>query len=133
MQSRSTCQRRGDSTRDCVGRFVQEGSAMAKYLIQGSYSAEGIKGVLKEGGTGRREAVSAALKGLGGKIESMYYAFGDTDVYVIVEAPDNITAAALAMGVAATGTVGIKTTVLLTVEEVDQATKKTLSYRAAGH
>jgi uncharacterized protein with GYD domain len=106
---------------------------MAKYLIQGNYTAEGIKGVLKEGGTGRREAVSAALKGLGGKIESMYYAFGDTDVYVIVEAPDNVTAAALAMGVAATGTVGIKTTVLLTVEEVDQATKKTLSYRAAGH
>jgi uncharacterized protein with GYD domain len=106
---------------------------MAKYLIQGNYTAEGIKGVLKEGGTGRREAVSAALKGLGGKIESMYYAFGDTDVYVIIEAPDNVTAAALAMGVAATGTVGIKTTVLLSVEEVDQATKKTLSYRPAGH
>jgi uncharacterized protein with GYD domain len=106
---------------------------MAKYLIQGNYTAEGIKGVLKEGGTGRKEAVSAALKGLGGRIESMYYAFGDTDVYLIVEAPDNVTAAALAMGVAATGTVGIKTTVLLTIEEVDQATKKTLSYRPAGH
>jgi uncharacterized protein with GYD domain len=106
---------------------------MGKYLIQGSYTAEGIKGVLKEGGTGRREAVSAALKGLGGKIESMYYAFGDTDVYVIVEAPDNVTAAALAMGVSATGTVGVKTTVLLTVEEIDQAGKKTLSYRPAGH
>jgi|ERR1700716_2715694 uncharacterized protein with GYD domain len=106
---------------------------MGKYLIQGSYTAEGIKGVLKEGGTGRREAVSAALKSLGGKIESMYYAFGDTDVYVIVEAPDNVTAAALAMGVSATGTVGVKTTVLLTVEEIDQAGKKTLSYRPAGH
>ena len=106
---------------------------MGKYLIQGSYTAEGIKGVLKEGGTGRREAVSAALKSLGGKIESMYYAFGDTDVYVIVEAPDNATAAALAMGVSATGTVGVKTTVLLTVEEIDQAGKKTLSYRPAGH
>jgi uncharacterized protein with GYD domain len=106
---------------------------MGKYLIQGSYTAEGIKGVLKEGGTGRREAVSAALKGLGGKIESMYYAFGDTDVYVIVEAPDNVTAAALAMGVSATGTVGVKTTVLLTVEEIDQAGKKTLSYRPPGH
>jgi uncharacterized protein with GYD domain len=106
---------------------------MAKYLIQGNYTTEGIKGVLKEGGTGRRDAVAAALKGLGGKIESMYYAFGDTDVYVIVEAPDNVTAAALAMGVAATGTVGIKTTVLLSIEEVDQATKKTLAFRAAGH
>jgi uncharacterized protein with GYD domain len=106
---------------------------MAKYLIEGNYTVEGIKGVLKEGGTGRREAVSAALKALGGRIESMYYAFGDTDVYVIVEAPDNVTAAALAMGVAATGTVGVKTTVLLSVEEVDQATKKTLSYRPPGH
>ena len=106
---------------------------MAKYLIEASYTAEGLKGVLKEGGTGRREAVSAALKSMGGRVESMYYAFGDTDVYVIVEAPDNVTVAALAMGIAATGTVALKTTVLLTVEEIDQASKKTLSYRAAGH
>jgi uncharacterized protein with GYD domain len=106
---------------------------MAKYLVQGSYTVEGIKGVLKEGGTGRREAVSTALKALGGKVESIYYAFGDTDVYVIVDAPDNVTMAALAMGIAATGTVALKTTVLLTVEEIDQASKKTLSYRPAGH
>ena len=106
---------------------------MAKYLVQGSYTVEGIKGVLKEGGTGRREAVSTALKALGGKVESFYYAFGDTDVYVIVDAPDNVTMAALAMGIAATGTIALKTTVLLTVEEIDQASKKTLSYRAAGH
>jgi uncharacterized protein with GYD domain len=106
---------------------------MAKYLVQGSYTVEGIKGVLKEGGSGRREAVSAALKALGGKVESIYYAFGETDVYVIIDAPDNVTVAALTMGIAATGTVGVKTTVLLTVEEIDQATKKTLSYRAAGH
>ena len=106
---------------------------MAKYLVQGSYTVEGIKGVLKEGGTGRREAVSAALKSMGGKVESIYYAFGDTDVYVIVDAPDNVTAAALAMGIAATGTIALKTTVLLTVEEIDQASKKTLSYRPAGH
>ena len=106
---------------------------MAKYLVQGSYTVEGIKGVLKEGGTGRREAVSTALKALGGKVESIYYAFGDTDVYVIIDAPDNVTVAALAMGIAATGTVALKTTVLLTVEEIDQAGKKTLSYRPAGH
>jgi uncharacterized protein with GYD domain len=106
---------------------------MAKYLIEASYTAEGLKGVLKEGGTGRRDAVSAALKSMGGRVESMYYAFGATDVYVIVEAPDNVTVAALAMGIAATGTVALKTTVLLTVEEIDQAAKKTLSYRAAGH
>jgi len=105
---------------------------MPKYLIQGSYTTEGIKGVLKEGASGRREAVSAALKGLGGHLESIYYAFGDTDVYVIVDAPDNVSMAALAMGVAATGTVAVKTTVLMTVDEIDQATKKTLSYRPPG-
>ena len=106
---------------------------MAKYLYEGRYSAEGIKGVLKEGGTGRRAAVEAALKGLGGKIESMYYAFGETDVYVIVDAPDNVTAAAIGMGIASTGTVGLKTTVLLTVDEIDEAGKKTLTFRASGH
>jgi len=105
---------------------------MAKYLFEGRYNAEGIKGVLKEGGSGRKAAVEAALKGLGGHIEAMYYAFGDTDVYVIVEAPDNVTAAALAMGISAAGSVGVKTTVLLTVDEIDQAGKKTLSYRAPG-
>jgi len=105
---------------------------MAKYLFEGRYNSEGIKGVLKEGGSGRKAAVEAALKGLGGHIEAMYYAFGDTDVYVIVEAPDNVTAAALAMGISAAGSVGVKTTVLLTVDEIDQAGKKTLSYRAPG-
>jgi uncharacterized protein with GYD domain len=106
---------------------------MAKYLFEGRYNAEGIKGVLKEGGSGRKAAVEAALKGLGGHIEAMYYAFGDTDVYVIVDAPDNVTAAAIAMGISASGTVGVKTTVLLSVDEIDKAGKKTLSYRAPGH
>jgi uncharacterized protein with GYD domain len=70
---------------------------------------------------------------MGGKVDAMYFAFGATDVYVIVDAPDNVTAAALAMGISSTGTVGVKTTVLLTVEEIDQAGKKTLSFRPAGH
>ena len=106
---------------------------MAKYLFEVRYTVDGIKGVLKEGGTGRRAAVEAALKGLGGKIEAMYYAFGASDVYLIVDAPDNVTAAAIAMGVSSTGAAAIKTTVLLTVEEIDQAGKKTISYRAPGH
>ena len=105
---------------------------MAKYLIQGSYTPDGIKGVLKEGGSGRKQAVEAALKSMGGKLESIYYAFGDSDVYVIYDAPDNVTALALAMGVGATGLVGVKTTVLLTVDEVDDAGKKTMSYRGPG-
>jgi len=105
---------------------------MPKYLSLGSYTNEGLKGLLKEGGTGRRKAVEDAVKGLGGHVEAYYFAFGDFDVAVITDVPDNVTAAALAVGIASTGTVNLKTVVLLTPEEVDQATKKTLSFRAAG-
>jgi uncharacterized protein with GYD domain len=105
---------------------------MPKYLVTGSYTAEGLKGVLKEGGSGRRQAVESAVKAMGGRLEAYYFAFGDNDVVSIVDVPDNVTATALSMGIAATGTVRTRTTVLLTPEEVDQATKKTLSFRAAG-
>ena len=106
---------------------------MARYMFQGSYSVDGIKGVLKEGGTGRRAAVEAALKSLGGRLEALYYAFGDTDVFVIVDGIDNTTAAAFSMGVAQTGALhSVKTTVLMTTEEIDQAGKKTMSYRPPG-
>jgi uncharacterized protein with GYD domain len=105
---------------------------MPKYLSTGHYTVEGVKGVLKEGGTGRRKAVESAIEAMGGRMEAYYFAFGDSDVVVISDLPDNVTAAALSMGIASTGTVGVKTTVLLTPEEVDEATKKTLSFRAAG-
>jgi uncharacterized protein with GYD domain len=106
---------------------------MSRYLFQGTYSTEGIKGVLKDGGTGRRAAVETALKSLGGKLEAFYFGFGDTDVYVIVDGIDNATAAAFSMGVGSTGSLSnVKTTVLLTPEEIDQAGKKTMSYRAPG-
>jgi uncharacterized protein with GYD domain len=105
---------------------------MPKFLVQGSYSVDGVKGVLKEGGTGRRTAVDSAVKALGGKLESMYFAFGDNDVVAIVDVPDNVTLAALTMGIGSTGTVRLATTVLLTAEEIDQASKKVLKFRAAG-
>lgn len=106
---------------------------MGRYLFQGSYSLDGIKGVLKEGGSGRRKAVEDAVKALGGKVEGYYFGFGETDVYVIVDGIDHATAAAFSMGIAATGSVhNVKTTVLLTAEEIDAAAKKTLSYRAPG-
>jgi uncharacterized protein with GYD domain len=106
---------------------------MSRYLFQGTYSTEGIKGVLKEGGTGRRAAVEAALKSIGGKLEAFYYGFGETDIYVIVDGIDNATAAAFSMGVGSTGSLSsVKTTVLLTPEEIDQAGKKTMSYRPPG-
>jgi uncharacterized protein with GYD domain len=109
---------------------------MGKYLIEAAYSHEGLKGLIKDGGSGRRTAVESAVKALGGRVESMYYGFGTSDVYVIVEAPDNVTAAALALAVGATGALAhYKTTVLLTTDEVDQAAKKSAgaSYRAPGH
>jgi uncharacterized protein with GYD domain len=106
---------------------------MPKYLIQGSYTVDGIKGVLKEGGSGRKAAVEAAVKAMGGKLEAFYFTFGGEDVVAIVDGPDNVTAAAFSMGVAATGTVRTKTTVILTPEEIDQASKKTIAFRAAGH
>jgi len=105
---------------------------MAKYLVTGSYTADGLKGLLKEGGSGRRKAVETAVKSMGGNLEAYYFSFGEHDVVSIVEVPDNVTAAALAIGISSTGTVGTRTTVLLTAEEVDEATRKTLSFRAAG-
>ena len=108
---------------------------MPKYLIEASYSQAGLKALVKDGGTGRRKAVEAASKALGGRLESMYFAFGTSDVYAIVDAPDNITAAAFALAVGGTGVAAhLKTIVLLTAEEVDQAAKKSAGsgYRAPG-
>ncbi len=106
---------------------------MPRYMVSASYTAEGAKGLLKGGGgTARRSAVQQLLQGVGGELEAMYYAFGDDDVHVIFEAPDNVSAAAIALTVNASGAVTTKTTVLLTPEEVDRAAKKTLSYRPPG-
>lgn len=108
---------------------------MPKYLIEASYSQAGLKALVKDGGTGRRKAVEAASKALGGRLESMYFAFGTSDVYAIVDAPDNITAAAFALAVGGTGVAAhLKTIVLLTAEEVDQAAKKSAGsgYHAPG-
>ena len=105
---------------------------MPKYLMQANYVGEGIKGLLKEGGTARRAAAEQAVKSVGGKVEAFYYAFGDTDVYLIADMPDNATMAASALQVSASGLVTVKTTVLMTPEEVDQAAKKTANYRPPG-
>lgn len=106
---------------------------MSKYLISASYTAEGARGLIKGGGgTARRAAIQQMLQSVEGKLESMYYAFGEDDAYVIVDVPDNISAAAVAMAVNASGAASIKTTVLLTPEELDKAARKTVTYRAPG-
>lgn len=105
---------------------------MPKYLIEASYLREGVGGLLKEGGTRRRAAVDELFRSLGGTVESFYFAFGDEDVFIIGELPDNATAAALALRVNAAGAASCKTTVLLTPQEVDAAVKKTGTYRPPG-
>lgn len=105
---------------------------MAKYLIQGNYLSEGVKGLIKEGGSSRRATLEQVVNSMGGSIESMYYAFGDTDVYVIADMPDNVSVAAANLMAMAAGATTIKTTVLLTPEEIDEAVKKTPTYRPPG-
>ena len=105
---------------------------MPKYLVQVNYIGEGIKGLLKEGGTSRRIAANDLVKSVGGTMEAFYYAFGETDVYVIAELPDNASMAALALTLGASGAVTNKTTVLMTPEELDGAVKMSPTYRAPG-
>ena len=105
---------------------------MAKYLIKASYTADGAKGVLKEGGSKRRAAADAAFKSAGCQMESFYFAFGNTDAYLVVEAPDHATVSAASLAINATGAVRTETVVLLTPEEIDAATKKRVKYRAPG-
>ena len=105
---------------------------MPKYLVKVSYTAEGVKGVLKEGGSARKRAAEAAIKSAGASLESMYFAFGDDDVYCIVDGPDNASMAAAAMSISASGLVKATTVPLLTPEEIDQAAKKSVSYTPPG-
>jgi uncharacterized protein with GYD domain len=105
---------------------------MKKYLIKGTYSAEGTKGLMAEGGSGRKDAIERMLAGMDGKLESFYYAFGSDDVILIVELPDDISAVAVGLRVNAAGLVRISMTVLLTPADIDAAAKKTVSYRAPG-
>jgi len=105
---------------------------MAKYLIEASYTAEGLRGLQKDKASGRRQAVTKLVEGLEGKLEAMYFALGDRDVILIVDVPDIVTGAALSLTTSASGLVRTKSTALLTVEETDRALEKRVSYRAPG-
>ena len=105
---------------------------MPKYLIEASYTREGVQGVQDKGGSSRRDAVAAMASGLGGQLEAFYFAFGDHDAVVIADLPDNEAAAATALAVNAAGGATIKTTVLLTPEQVDEAAQRSVDYRAPG-
>jgi uncharacterized protein with GYD domain len=105
---------------------------MPKFLFQGRYTPEGVKGLLHDGGSGRREAVDKLVSSVGGRVESMYFAFGGTDVYVIADLPDNASAAAVALAVAQTGKASADTVVLMTPQEIDAAAKKSVTFRPPG-
>ena len=105
---------------------------MPKYLWQASYTTEGAKGIRKSGGTARRAAVKELIEKAGGKLEAFYFAFGKADAIVIAELPDQATAVGVSLAVNATGAVGLKTTVLVTPEELDTAAKKSVDYRPPG-
>jgi uncharacterized protein with GYD domain len=105
---------------------------MPKYMFVGGYTAEGARGVLKEGGSGRRQAVEQVIGSLGGTVEAYYFAFGSDDFYVLADLPDNAAAAAGSMTVAASGAIGLRTVVLLTPEEIDDAAGRSAQYRAPG-
>ena len=105
---------------------------MSKYLISGSYVDDGIKGLLKEGGTKRKEAVEQLIGSLGGTVESVHFAFGDDDFFIIVDVPDNVKAAAGSLIVSSTGAVSAKITVLLTPEELDEVSNVSVEYRPPG-
>ena len=105
---------------------------MPKYLVNASYTEAGLKGLLKDGGSKRREVVAQLVKGLGGTLEAFYYAFGDDDIFAIMDLPDNVSATASSLVINAAGAAKMKITVLLTPEEVDQATKTSVNYRPPG-
>lgn len=102
---------------------------MPKYLWKVSYTNDGVKGLLHEGGTSRREVVTKLCAELGGNLEAFYYAFGDVDAYIIAELPDNVSASAISLQVAAAGGAVLKTVPLVTCEEIDAATKQSVAYR----
>lgn len=105
---------------------------MPKFLVVASYTSEGLKGLLQDGGSARRQAVEELAAGLGAEVEAFYFAFGEDDVYVVIDAPDNVSAAAASLTVNASGAVTARTVVLMTPEEVDEATRKTVDYRPPG-
>jgi len=105
---------------------------MPKFLVEANYTAEGFKGLVKDKASGRKAALTQAVKKLGGKLDAMYFCLGENDVIVIADVPDHVTAAALSMAASASGLVRTKTTALLTVDEADEALSKTVSYRAPG-
>lgn len=113
-------------------RKIKNYQIMKKYLIKATYNADGTKGLIQEGGTGRKNTVEKMVADMGGRVEAFYFAFGEEDVYIIAELADDIAAASVGLRVNSAGLVRTSTTVLLSPEDVDAASKKSVSYRGPG-
>ncbi len=105
---------------------------MPKYLYQANYTATGMQGLLREGGTSRRQVFEGMAREQGGALESFYYAFGGADLYMVFDLPDSATAAAISLAITAGGALSISTVQLITPEEIDEAVRKTVNYRLPG-
>lgn len=105
---------------------------MPRYLIEASYTAEGAKGIAKDGGTKRKAVVAELVKKAGGKMETFDFAFGDADVYIICDMPDLASAMGISLAVNASGAVNLKTIPLISAEDMDAAAKQQVAYRAPG-
>ncbi len=105
---------------------------MSKFLVRANYNQSGLKGLLAEGGSSRRAALTSTVESLGGTLEALYYAFGETDLYAIADLPDDASAAAFSLQISAAGAIDVDMTVLVSPETVDEAAKKELSYRPPG-
>ena len=105
---------------------------MPKFLIKASYNPDGVRGLIKDGGSRRRAVVQKLIEGMGGKLEAFYYAYGDDDAVISADLPDATSGVALSLTVNATGAVRLTTIPLITPEEIDAASKKTIEYKAPG-
>jgi uncharacterized protein with GYD domain len=114
---------------DTGDNTVERSLLMPKFLFEGSYTVEGTKGLQREGGTSRRNAVAKAVESVGGRLERFYFAFGDHDAFVIADLPGNESATAVALAFSAAGGASVRTVALLTPEEVDAAVKRSVDYR----
>ncbi len=105
---------------------------MGKYLLQASYSQDGLAGLVKEGGTARRAALAETIEGAGGSLESLYYAFGKNDLFITADLPDDAAATAVSLTIGSSGSLGVSVTVLVTPETVDEAIARNVPYRPPG-
>jgi uncharacterized protein with GYD domain len=103
-----------------------------KYLFEASYTPEAAKALKSEGGSPRVAATKALIESLGGTLECFYFAFGDTDAYIIADMPDNATVAVTQLAVHGSGAISSRTVVLLTPSEIDQAAKRDVPFQSPG-